>query len=344
MGVLGAGTMGAGIAQALAQNGYGVLLFDLSDEILSAAEERVRRGLARAEKPEAFSLLRKTTSLSPIASCDAVIEAVVEDLEVKRGLLAQVDPLLGPEKLLATNTSSLSVTELARSTENPERVVGMHFFNPASVMRLVEIVRGKYSSEKFVDTAKSLAESIGKVPVICRDTPGFVANRVARPFYLTGMRLLEEGHGTPDSIDEAARWGGLRMGPLELVDLIGVDVNWKITCTIYESLGRPERLKPREIQGRLVERGFRGRKGAGGFYVYGENPVHTVNPALEELLPGMKRDPWAPERVFNALLEAVIAEARIAVREGVASEEHIDTAMRLGMNWPKGPLEWERKK
>ncbi|MBI4423494.1 MAG: 3-hydroxybutyryl-CoA dehydrogenase [Elusimicrobia bacterium] len=342
VGVVGAGTMGAGIAQALAQAGIQVVLYDVSERVLSAAEERIQRGLERMEAPERFSLVRKATVLRRLEGCDAVIEAAVEDLEVKRQLFTQLDRLLDPPKLLATNTSSLPVAAIASFTENPDRVVGMHFFNPATVMRLVEVVRGEHSSEAAVRQAVALAEALGKTPVRCKDTPGFVANRVARPFYLTGMRLLEEGRGTPLDIDRAVREvGGFRMGPFELMDLIGLEVNLTITRTIWQALGKPDRLQPRRVQEALVERGCRGRKNACGFYVYGENPPGTLNADLEELVPRLAREPAPPPELFKAIVGSVAGEARLAAQEGVASRQDIDTAMRLGLNWPRGPFEWE---
>lgn len=342
VGVVGAGTMGAGIAQLLVQNDVEVRLYDVSEEILSRGEDRVQKGLERAERPGAFSLLRKTTRMDSLAGCDMIIEAASEDLSVKLDLFRKLDAILDPPRVLATNTSSLSISRIAGATENPQRVVGMHFFNPATIMRLVEVVRGEQTAERSLEAAVALAKDLGKTPVLCKDTPGFVVNRVARPFYLTGMRLVERGAGTPAAVDKAMREGGFKMGPLELVDLIGLDVNFAISTQIHQALGSPERLKPSDLQATLVAKGFHGRKKAGGFYVYGENPPGTVNPAVEDFVPEMGARPLKPAEMLRTILEAVVQEARYAVNEGVATKEGVDTAMKLGMNWPKGPFEFEK--
>lgn len=343
IGVVGAGTMGSGIAQLLAQSGFAALLYDVSEEALSKAEERIQKGLERIEDPRAFSLVRKTTDLRRLASCDAVIEAAVEELGVKRDLFIQLDRLLDPPKLLATNTSSLSVGRIASAAENPDRVVGMHFFNPAPVMRLVEVVRAEHTSEEAAQAAVELARALGKTAVRCKDTPGFIANRVARPFYLSGMRLVEEGAGTPADVDRALREAGFRMGPFELMDLIGLEVNLTISRQIWEALGRPERLRPRRIQEALVARGARGRKNGSGFYAYGESPPGTVNADLGELVSGWTSRPLPLREIARAVVGAVVEEARLAEAEGVATRTDIDVAMKLGLNWPKGPFEWERE-
>lgn len=344
VGVVGAGTMGAGIAQSLAMAGFQVTLFDVSEHVLDSAEERIQRGLERCEQPRSFSLIRKSTQLRKLGDCDAVIEAAVEDLAVKRELFMQLDRHLDPPKLLATNTSSLPVTKIAGATENPDRVAGMHFFNPPTVMRLVEVVRAEHTTEETVQLALKLARALGKTPVRCKDTPGFVANRVARPFYLTGMRLLEEGRGSPILIDRALREvGGFRMGPFELMDLIGLEVNLVISRSIHDQLGSPERLRPRRIQEELVKRGCKGRKNACGFYVYGENPPGTLNGDLEELVFDMGGRPLPPVEIVREVVGAVIDEAKLAAQEGVAAPPDIDTAMKLGLNWPRGPFEWERE-
>jgi 3-hydroxybutyryl-CoA dehydrogenase len=211
-------------------------------------------------------------------------------------------------------------------------------------MRLVEVVRGGATSEETVRSVVDLAKRIGKFPALCKDTPGFIANRVARPFYLSGMRLLESGAGLPADIDAAVRTqGGFKMGPLELMDMIGLDVNLSISRVIHEALGRPERLKPCEVQTQLVSRQCLGRKTARGFYLYQDVPPFTVNPVLREILPEMGTKPLAPERIFSEVLDSVIEEAQRAAKEGVASEQDIDTAMCLGLNWPKGPLSWGKE-
>ena len=348
--VVGAGTMGAGIAQLLAQQGIGVRIVDVSETVLDKAEAAISAGLVRAGKPEALAAVRKTVRLEDVGGCDLVIEAVAERLDVKLELFARLGKLVDPSAFLATNTSSLSVGKIAESASQPERVLGLHFFNPAPVMRLVEVVRAERTSESAIRFGMEIARRLGKTPVLCRDTPGFIANRVARPFYLAGMRLLEGGAGSPLEIDRAVRErGGFKMGPLELVDLIGLEVNLAITEAIYEGLGRPDRFKPCEVQRRLVERGEFGRKSGKGFYLYGGEPRKTkgppavVNPAVKEIVPGLASKPLPAERLFGEVLDGVIDEARRAASEAVASEDDIDLAMTLGLNWPKGPLAWKKE-
>lgn len=341
--VVGAGTMGAGIAQLLVQNGVSVVLIDVADPILAKAEQSIRTGLQKVGKPEAISFVRKSKDLEKAAGCDAVIEAALERLDAKRDLFARLGRIVRPTTFLATNTSSLSVSAIAERVERPERVLGLHFFNPAPIMKLVEVVRADKTSQSAVDFGMELARKLGKTPVVCKDTPGFIANRVVRPFYLAGMRLLERGAGLPGEIDEAVRKkGGFKMGPLELADLIGLEVNFAISTAIYEALGRPERLMPPEVQRKLVARGDLGRKSGKGFYVYG-GAAPTFNPALEEIVIGLAGSPLPAERIFGEILDLVVDEARRAAEEGVASEQDIDLALTLGLNWPKGPLAWRKE-
>ncbi|MBI3548759.1 MAG: 3-hydroxybutyryl-CoA dehydrogenase [Elusimicrobia bacterium] len=342
VGVVGAGTMGAGIAQLLVQHDIEVHLYDVSESVLTLGEERVLKGLERAERPGAFNLMRKTTRMDALETCDLVIEAASEDLAVKLEVFRKLDTLMEPTRPIATNTSSLPIARIAAATENPQRVVGMHFFNPAPIMRLVEVVRSEFTSDATVATIEALAESLEKTAVRCKDTPGFIVNRVARPFYLQSMRLVERGAGTPADIDRVMREAGFKMGALELVDLIGLDVNFATSTQIYQALGSPDRLKPTALQAMLVAKGYLGRKKSGGFYAYGENPPGTINPVLEDLVPEMGSHPMKPHDVLKTVIDAVVQEARVAVSEEVASRESVDTAMRLGMGWPKGPFEWEK--
>lgn len=341
--VIGAGTMGAGIAQLLAQNGISVRLIDIAQEILAKAEKNIAVGLQKSGKAEAAALVRTSVRLHDAAGSQAVIEAAAERLDVKQELFRKVAGAAGKDAFLATNTSSLSVGKIAAGVEAPERVLGLHFFNPAPLMRLVEVVRAEKTSEEAVRFGVDLAQKIGKTAVVCKDTPGFIANRVVRPFYLAGMRLLERGAGLPGEIDSAVRsQGGFKMGPFELMDLIGLEVNLAITTAIYEALGKPERLKPCEVQQRLVARGDLGRKSGKGFYVYGGAPA-VINPAVKEVVPALASAALPAERIFGEILDRVVDEARRAAREGVASEEDIDKALTLGLNWPKGPLQWGKQ-
>jgi len=344
VGVIGAGTMGSGIAQLLAQSGLNVRLYDLSEEILTRARGTILSGLQKTGKAEALDRVHQTTRLEELSDCDLAIEAAIENLSIKQDLFRRLGQILEPPKILATNTSSLSVESIVAPVKHVERTLGLHFFNPAPLMRLVEIVRAAKTSEETLKLGSDFSRRLGKTPVSCKDTPGFIVNRVARPFYLAGMRLLERGAGEPADIDAAVRTqGGFRMGPLELMDLIGLDVNLSISQVIYEALGRPERLKPRDVQTQLVARRCLGRKSARGFYLYEKIPSMTINPVLREVLPGLSSKPLKPEQIFSEILDGVVSEARRVAAEGVASEEDIDTAMCLGLNWPKGPLSWDKK-
>ena len=342
VGVVGAGVMGAGIAQALAQARLQVMLYDASPRALEDGEERIQKGLSRLERPELFSLVRKAGSFARLADCDAVIEAVGQDLAVKREILTQLDRLIEPPKLLASNSSWLPISRLAVAVENPDRVVGMNFFRPAQIMRLVEVARAEHTREEAVRRAVALTRRLDKTPVVCRDSPGFVANRVVRPFFLAAMRLLEQGAGTPADIDRAIRDAGLRFGPFEMIDMMGLEASPAMARGLWEALGKPARLEPLGIEDALLKRGCRGRKNACGFYVYGENPPGTFNPDLEELVPRFAKHPRSPSDVVREVSSAVVEEAALVAEEGVASREDIDTAMRLGFGWPRGPFQWEK--
>lgn len=337
--------MAAGIAQLCVQSGLeAVLVFD-SEEALGWAEDAVLRGLHRAEQPAAFSLLRKSTVVSRLAACDAVIEACSEEAEVKRDWLRRVDARLRPDRVLAVQTSALPVGAVASAVENPERVVGVRFFPPVPLVPAVEVIRGDHTSEEAMRDAMELAERLGKSPVRCKDAPGFAAGRVSRPFYLAALRLLEEGKGTPAAVDAALRnHAGFPAGPFERLDHGGLEEEHAASVLIHSLLGSPERLKPSGLLEKLLARGCRGRRNSRGFYVYGENPPGTVNPLLSELVAGFGSRPCPPGEIVAAVLDAAAEEARVAVSEGVASPQDIDTVMRKGLGWPVGPFEWMEKR
>lgn len=278
LGVVGAGTMGAGIAQVAASSGFEVILYDIGDEIVRGAIERIAGFVRRAvEKgrltPEAaeaaLNRLRPATDLGAMAAADAVIEAAPERLDLKRQVFEQLDVVCRPEAILATNTSTLSVTAIAAATTRPARVVGMHFFNPPVLMPLVEVVAGAQTSEATMATTVALAEAFGKVPVRTKDVPGFIVNRVARPFYLEGLRLLDEGVADHATIDRLIREGGnFRMGPFELMDLIGIDINYAASQSVYEAFFGEPRFRPHPLQRRQLESGNLGRKTGRGWYDY----------------------------------------------------------------------------
>ncbi|HTO94690.1 MAG TPA: 3-hydroxyacyl-CoA dehydrogenase NAD-binding domain-containing protein [Bacteroidota bacterium] len=277
VGIIGAGTMGGGIAQVAAGSGCDVLLHDAAGGALEQAMQRIEAGLGeRARKTgtgsaeEALRRIRPCAAISDLAGADVVIEAAFEDLEVKREIFRALEAVVNSGAVLATNTSSLSVTAIGALTRTPGSVIGMHFFNPAPRMKLVEIVPGSRTSDETVARARSLALAMGKTPILCADTPGFIVNRVARPFYGEALRLLGEGKASAEEIDRIVRLeGGFRMGPFELMDLIGIDVNYAVTRSVYERFFHEPRFRPHPIQARMVEAGTLGRKTGRGFYTYG---------------------------------------------------------------------------
>ncbi len=275
--VIGAGTMGAGIAQVSALAGYEVILYDVADDVLARSLDGIRasldKGVARgkteadvAEKAkEAIAL---TTSLETAAQADLIIEAAPEKLELKRDIFATLDAAAPDHTILGSNTSSLSISALAGATERPERVVGIHFFNPAHIMQLVEIIRGDFTSDETVAAVQEYAANVGKTAVLCKDTPAFIVNRVARPFYGEAFRLLGENATDPATLDKLMRSIGFRMGPFELIDLIGCDVNLAVTQSVYDAYFQEPKYRPHPIQKRMVESGRLGRKTGRGFYNY----------------------------------------------------------------------------
>ncbi len=360
VGIVGAGTMGAGIAQVAAQAGWDVMLSDVDAATVDRAIAGVRAGLDRlvekgrlgaAERDAAAGRLRAAAGPASFAGCALLLEAVVEVFEVK---VEALEPLLGVvsrEAIIATNTSSLPVTRLGERLGQAHRTVGMHFFNPAPVMKLVEIVVGPRTDPAVADRAAAIAEGWGKVVVRAADVPGFIVNQVARPYYLEAFRVLEEGWAGPETIDAAMRdLGGFRMGPLELTDLIGQDVNAATTRQVWERLGRPEALRPSPLQERLVEQGHLGRKTGRGVYSYASDPpvpavtVDRRRPRLSrELLDAVEAFAGGREleqAIFARILASVIDRAARAEATGVASRRDIDTALRHGANYPRGPFEW----
>jgi 3-hydroxybutyryl-CoA dehydrogenase len=277
VGVVGLGTMGAGIAQVCAQAGVETIGVEVSEELGERARERaayylgrgVEKGrLSAEERDAALARLRTTTDRRELEPCDLVIEAIVEDLDAKRALFAELDSIVRPDAILATNTSALSVTEIARATERPERVVGMHFFNPAPVLQLVEVVRTELADEAPYEAAYAFAERIGKEPVRCNDTPGFVVNRVLIPVLNDCVRVLDEAGVTPEDLDKAMRFGAnWPIGPCALIDLIGVDIHVHASEAIWEALREPRFAPPPRLV-RMAQAGLLGRKTGRGFFEY----------------------------------------------------------------------------
>ena len=364
--VIGAGTMGAGIAQLAAAHGCTVHLIDLSAEVLAKAVADIRKRYARSvekgrmsteDADAALARIRPSGAIEGLNDVELVIEAVVERLDVKHAVFASLEKATPPSAVLATNTSSLSVGRIAAGVGDPSRVIGMHFFNPAPIMPLVEVIAAKESSPESVSVGFDAARAWGKVPVCAKDTPGFIVNRVARGFYLEALRLLGEGVAGVDEIDLVMRTHGkFRMGPFELMDLVGLDVNYAVSASVHERMDGHARFAPHPIQRALVEAGHLGRKTGRGFYDYsGEAPIPAqgvdrqsfeLTPLLSETVLAFTGRSGAPtagateQYVFSRILAAIINEAGFAYSQGVADSADIDTAMQKGTNYPKGPLAW----
>jgi 3-hydroxybutyryl-CoA dehydrogenase len=300
-----------------------------------------------AEQAEAAGdRLEGVAEAAELAGCDMVIEAAPEDLELKQRLFAGLAGACGPETILATNTSSLPVTAIGAETPGPERIVGMHFFNPPALMELVEVVATADSSAQALEATTEVGRRMGRTTIHAKDSPGFIANRLARPYQLEPLRMLGEGIADAPTIDRALRLGGgFKMGPFELIDLIGLDVNLSVARSFYAQGGEPERWRPSPIQERMVGEGLRGRKSGRGFYSYdGGTPQRGDDPDLGIAAPTLdpgelaKIDPAAP-RFVPRLIAQIANEAAFALEEDVGSPQDMDTAMRLGFNWPLGPLE-----
>ena len=348
VGVVGAGTMGAGIAQLALEHGHEVVLHDIDEAAIDRGRERVREGLARRAAKldlDADSLddwvegrlvgLRQAETIGLLAEqSDVVIEAALEDLGLKREIFRALDSAAPPDAILATNTSALSVSAIAEVVARRERIVGLHFFNPAPVMKLVEVVAGARTDPAVADRAAELVSSWDRTPVRSADSPGFIVNRVNRPYTIEAFRMLEAGEAAIEAIDDAMREDGYPMGPFELIDLAGVDVNLAAARGVWEGLGRPERLRPSVIQERLVAERRLGRKTGEGFYCYEAGRRGSVAAPFGEAHGDLSR-----ESIRGRILAAIDAEARFAADEDVATEADIDLALRLGAGHPMGPFE-----
>jgi len=268
--------MGSGIAQVAAQAGFHTLLYDVNKEMLAKGKAAIQKSLATLESKNKISSTEKEMAISHLrfvsdtndCIADIIIEAIVEKVEIKVGLLNQLAEVNHSESIFATNTSSLSVSKIAAGVMHPQRVVGMHFFNPAPLMKLVEVVKAEQTNEEVVKAVYELALQLGKTPVRCKDAPGFIVNHVARPYYLEALKLLELGLADIETIDELMEASGFKMGPFKLMDLIGNDINYAVSCSVYEQLGKPDRLEPSPIQKSKVVNGELGKKSGKGYYQY----------------------------------------------------------------------------
>jgi 3-hydroxybutyryl-CoA dehydrogenase len=355
IGVVGAGTMGAGIAQVAALAGYETRLHDPVPAALESGVERLRaalqkgagKGLWTEKAAEAASdRVGAARRLEDLCECELVIEAAPEDLTLKRDLFNRLADICGTKAILASNTSSLPVTSIAAGVPGPERVVGMHFFNPPALMKLVEVVFTHDSADSALETATEVGRRMGRIPIRAKDSPGFIANRLARPFTLESLRMLGDGVADAPTIDRVCRLaGGFRMGPFELIDLIGLDVNLSVARSFYEQGGQPERWRPSSIQESMAEKGRLGRKSGQGFYEYGDGSHREPDPKPGVAAPTLDPtelaavDPAAPV-ILPRLLAQIANEAAFALEEEIGAPEDMNTAMRLGLNWPLGPLEF----
>lgn len=340
IGIVGAGAMGTGIAQVAAQAGHEVHIYDSFPGALERSRDKTLKIFNRlvekgkfddAYAKQLFSQYYYTDQLQSLASCGLVIEAIIEDLEVKKSIFNQLESICGEEAILASNTSSLSIASIASTCQKPDRVLGLHFFNPAPLMKLVEVIPAVQTNPEITSQSKELMEKWSKVAVLAKDTPGFIVNRVARPFYGEALRILEEGMANEATIDWAmTEIGGFRMGPFTLMDYIGNDVNYKVTETVFESFYYDPRYKPAFTQKRLTEAGYLGRKSGRGYYNY-EDESHN---------PQAVKDQSLGEAIFKRILVMLINEAADALFWKVASSEDIELAMTKGVNYPKGLLHW----
>lgn len=340
VGVLGAGTMGSGIAQVASQAGHYVVLADVNEEILSQTKTKLRKTFERLiEKGkwtesyanDVFGRINFTTDLAHFSEAKLIIEAIVENIEVKHAVFKQLESIVGEDCILASNTSSLSIAGIGSVLANPKRIIGIHFFNPAPLMPLVEIIPAIQTSKETVDNAKNIIDSWDKVTVLAKDTPGFIVNRVARPFYGEALRIYEEGIADFATIDWAlTTYGGFRMGPFTLMDYIGNDVNYAVTEIVFKAFYYDPRYMPSFTQKRHAEAGYLGRKSGRGYYDYSEGAT-PPEPTKDEALG---------QKITNRVLAMLINGAADALFLNVAAKEDIDLAMTNGVNYPKGLLKW----
>ena len=336
--VIGAGTMGAGIAQIAATNGHEVCLYDSFDGAIETAENKLNKILNRMvekeritqqENNEIFEKINFTKEITEVSGSELVIEAIIENLAIKQKIFTEIENLVDDNCIIASNTSSLSIASIASSCKNAERVVGIHFFNPAPLMPLVEIIPAVQTSENTLNKAKSIIDSWKKVTVVAKDTPGFIVNRVARPFYGEALRIYEEGVANFATIDWALKEiGGFRMGPFELMDYIGNDINYTVTETVFTSFYFDSRYKPSFTQKRMMEAGYLGRKSGKGYYNYANE------------MPEANEDRELGKKILWRILAMLINEAADALFLNIATKEDIDLAMTKGVNYPKGLLSW----
>lgn len=337
IGIVGSGAMGSGIAQVAAVAGHEVFIYDSFPNALEKSKQQLSTTLQKLQEKgkieDANSIFNRfsfVTDLVDLAQCSLIIEAIVEEIGIKKDLFSKLEKIVDKTTILATNTSSLAVTAIAAACQHPERVVGIHFFNPAPIMELVEIIPAIQTSAATLKTAKNQIDAWRKKTVICKDTPGFIVNRIARPFYSEALRIFDEGIADCATIDAAMKANGFRMGPFELMDFIGHDVNFRVTESVFQSFYFDPRYRPSFSQKRLFEAGWYGKKSGRGFYDY----------SLDAQQPAPSADNVLLEKIFMRIIAMLINEAADAHYYGIATIEDIETAMTKGVNYPKGLFAW----
>ena len=338
--VIGAGTMGTGIAQVAATYGFAVTLIDTSQEALERSRSSLhsvmnrlvdKEKLSPEESGAILSRIQWTNEMESIADSELVIEAVIENMEVKQKTFSDIESFVSNDCIISTNTSSLSVEGIASSCSNLTRIVGIHFFNPVPLMKLVEVVPVEQTDSGLIENVKSILQSWGKTVVIAKDTPGFIVNRVARPFYGEALRIYDEGLADFATIDWAMKeFGGFKMGPFELMDYIGNDVNYNATESVYIGSNYNPRYKPSPTQKKMVDEGLLGRKSGQGYYDYSNGAA----------IPKPSADEESGKKIFKRILAMLINEAADTLNLAIASRDDIDTAMTTGVNYPRGLLRW----
>ena len=349
IGIIGSGTMGAGIAQVAATAGCSVKLFDLNQDALEKSKSKLDKILNRliekgridtSEKSRIQGNIEYVNSLKELSDADLTIEAIVENLDIKKKVFQELESYVSDDAILASNTSSLSIASIAASLQKPERCIGIHFFNPAPLMKLVEVIPAVQTSQTVLDTCVNEITRWKKVVAVAKDTPGFIVNRVARPFYGEALRIYEEGIADFATIDHAMKTvGGFRMGPFELMDFIGNDVNYTVTETVFNAFYQDPRYKPSFTQQRYSQAGYLGRKSGRGYYNYTDEGADNAFAKAKA-----NTDEALNTQIFERILIVLINEAADALFWNVASAQDIDNAMTKGVNYPKGLLAWADEK